>query len=175
MYLMQENLRLIMWTAVGVIAIWFIAMTVNRNIFTHANVARRIVGTVPMSKTDIGDKCGSEYVSSDRLVEFKLNSTGQIVYLCPQGLWPIQQSVIAITLSHEFITRLSPEVAARLEIYYPSVSEHFPNNILPKVTPPSTPVVNINNPLSRRTVPDNPVAKPEPVVTQSANPFIGSH
>jgi hypothetical protein len=134
----MENMRLILWTVVAAAAIWFITMTVNRNIFNHSNVERSLTGTIPMSRTDIGDKCGAQYVNANEFVQYKVTPTGQLVYLCPQGLWPIQTTVNAVTLTPDFRNTVSPTFRAKLDLYYPPAGATQTNNNPFNTTPPAT-------------------------------------
>jgi hypothetical protein len=185
---MQENIRLVMLTIISLIALWFISMTVNRNIFMHTD--REIAGTVPYIRTDIGTQCGSN-LSPTQFVEYKLNTKGQIIYLCPQGLWPIQKQVVANTLTPELKQLMGG--SAKLELLYPS------NGAPAAVTPVgSTPAATTNTsavPLTpsfdtmsapHLAAPNSgpsfappkqqnpPPATQAPAPAQNANPFIGA-
>lgn len=115
---MQANLRLVVWTLVGVAALWFVIMTANRNLFLHSDVDRTFYGTIAISQTDIGDQCGADYRNSFEPVEYKMNAQGQIVYLCPQGIWPIQRTVVAATIPNNFRKILSPTLIKKLDVVY---------------------------------------------------------
>ncbi|MDR3476638.1 MAG: hypothetical protein P4M14_01235 [Gammaproteobacteria bacterium] len=116
---MQQNLVLIIWTIIGIIAVWFLAMAINRNIFLHTDADLSVYGSVAIINTDIGNQCGDEYINSTEQVEFKLTQTGKIVYLCPQGWSPLQKKVTAVTLTDEFRRSLRPNELDKVSIHYP--------------------------------------------------------
>ena len=120
---MQDNLKLIIWTLAGLVAAWFITMAVSRNIFLHTDVDRSLTGVVSIAKTDIGTQCGEEYVNSNALIEYKLNSSNQIVYLCPQGWSPIQKTVMAGNLGDDFRAQINPLQRNKLNKYYPGTEK----------------------------------------------------
>ena len=131
---MRGNLVLILWTFIGIAAVWFLAMSINRNIFLHSDIDMTVYGTVPMNITDIGSQCGDEYASSNEQVEFKLNTEGRIVYLCPQGWSPLQKKVTAVILTDNFRRTLRPNEQTKVSINYPLQTEAQPTN--PYVTTP---------------------------------------
>lgn len=116
---MQQNLVLIFYTLIAIVVLWFLTMTVSRNLFLHSDSDLSISGTVAINDTDIGNQCGDDYTNSSEPVEYKLNNEGKIVYLCPQGLWPIQSKVVAATLTDQFRNSLSPAAQAKLLQLYP--------------------------------------------------------
>ena len=119
---MQNNLKLVIWTLAAMIALWFIALTINRNIFSHSDIDRSILGVITINKTDVGNQCGDEYVNSNELIEYKMNNNSQIVYLCPQGYWPIQKTVIAESLTPAFRASINPLLRDKLDKYYPAAA-----------------------------------------------------
>jgi hypothetical protein len=149
---MQGNIKLIIYTIAGLFVLWFIALTVNRNIFLHTDIDGAFYGTVAMNKTDIGDQCGSNNSNNYEIIEYKLNARGQIVYLCPQDLWPIQKIVIAATVSDDLRRTFAPVVQKRIATLYP---------------PPAQPAVPALN-----TAPPPPDAAPAPQQQPAAStPF----
>jgi hypothetical protein len=180
---MQENIRLVMWTIVSLAGLWFITMTVNRNLFMHTD--REFAGTVPYIRTDIGSRCGVN-IQSTEFVEYKLNTKGQIVYLCPQGFWPLQKQVVAVILSPEL--RLLVGHSDRLGLLYPANATSLinPASTTPAAAPTSSPVLDnsaINPTLDSQmaaphlAAPSAEQPKPKPQTTapaQNANPFIGA-
>jgi hypothetical protein len=130
---MKGNLVLIIWTIIGIIAAWFLAMTINRNIFLHTDADLSVYGTVAINNTDIGNQCGDEFINSSERVEFKLTQTGRIMYLCPQEWSPIQKKVTAVTLTDDFRRSLRPNELDKVSIHYPLQAEAPPIN--PYLTP----------------------------------------
>lgn len=116
---MRGNLIVILWTLIGIAVAWFLMMSISRNIFLHSDIDISVYGTVPMNITDIGNQCGDDYVNSNERIEFKLNTAGKIVYLCPQGLSPIQKKVTAVILTDDFRNTLRPNEQAKVFISYP--------------------------------------------------------
>ncbi len=114
----MQNFPLLLWTIIGLAAAWLIAMTVNRNIFMHYDIDRTVQGTTLVKFTDIADQCGTNTDPNDA-VEYKLSEEGQIIYLCPQGIWPIQKVVAAVTLTPEFRRRLNPLLLKKIVQFYP--------------------------------------------------------
>jgi hypothetical protein len=116
---MQANFRFFLYAVFGVLAIWFLMMVIDIYVFMHTDVDDVVSGTVPMNRTDIGDRCGSEYDKSASLVDYKLSKEGQIIYLCPPGLSPIRSKVTAITITDAFRQSLIPAQLARISQFYP--------------------------------------------------------
>jgi hypothetical protein len=182
---MQDNLKLIIWTLVGLIGAWFIAMTINRNIFLHSDVDRSIVGIMAISKTDIADSCGTEYVNSNEVVEYKLNSSGQIMYLCPQGWWPIQKVIAAGTITDEFRSRIAPVMRSKLNRFYPQAAAGtaqtttqptLPVNTQPppdQIATPGEVAPHLQGAVSTTQQP-TPAAGPAKPTHDNVNPFIGN-
>jgi hypothetical protein len=173
--LMQENIRLVMWTIVSIIAV-----------FMH--VDKEIAGTVPYIRTDIGSKCG-ENLNSTLFVEYKLNTKGQIIYLCPQGVWPIQKQVVADVLSPELRQLIGG--GSKLELLYPSNAQVTPAPVgTPAATTDTTlPTMGTSSPSIAPSL-DSHMAAPHLAApglappkeksqtpaapAQNANPFIGA-
>jgi hypothetical protein len=105
---MQANLRFFLYAVFGVLAIWFLIMVIDTQVFLHTNADDIVSGTVPMNRTDIGDRCGAEYDKSVSLVDYKLTPEGQIIYQCPLGLSPIRRKVTAIMITDAFRQFLRP-------------------------------------------------------------------
>ncbi len=184
---MQENLRLVMLTLFSLMALWFISMSINRNIFMHTD--REFAGTVPYIRTDIGTQCGAN-LSPTLFVEYKLNTKGQIVYLCPQGMWPIQKQVVANTLTPELKQLMGG--SGRLDLLYPTngaPTANAPVNGVPATAPvmsgvPTGPTLDTQSaphlaaPTSGPSLaPPKQNLGPQPVInatSPSANPFIGT-
>jgi hypothetical protein len=116
---MQSNLRLLIWTLVGILAVWFIVMSADVYLFTHSDADEVVYGTVAMNRTDIGDRCGTAYVNSPTLIDFKLNSQGQIVYLCPLGVSPVRETVVAMTIPDMERRGFTPAQQAKINATYP--------------------------------------------------------
>jgi hypothetical protein len=187
---MQENIKLVIYTIVGLFVLWFIAMTVNRNIFLHSDIDGTFYGTVAMNKTDIGEQCGSETSNNFEMIEYKLNQKDQIIYLCPQGLWPIQKTVIAVNVSDDLRRTFSPAVFAKINAIYPpvaTVAAPTLNTAAPPVEVPTAAATAV--PATQQQAPDNSPARlirptnprdirtatpPQSAApqTENANPFI---
>jgi len=115
---MQENSRFLLFVLSSVIGIWILVMAVNRNLFLHMDADLTVYGSTTIVNTDIGDRCGTG-INPNTQIEYKLNLKGEIVYLCPQGFWPIQKVVIANTLSEQFRNSLNPGAADKVLQHYP--------------------------------------------------------
>jgi hypothetical protein len=115
---MQDTLRLMVFTVIGVIGIWFVIMSINVHLFLHTDIDSDVSGIVPISRTDIGNQCGDQYQNSNEFVDFKLNTGNQIVYLCPLGISPIRHTVIATTLTDKFKALLTPKQLAKISAAY---------------------------------------------------------
>lgn len=135
--IMQSNLGLIIWTVIGFVAAWVFAMSISRNSFLHYDVDASVVGVVNISKTDIGDQCGTDAQASDEKVDYKLDEKNKIVYLCPQTWWPIQDTVIAATITDAFKNSLSPAQQAKVIAAYPEQQKQAPANPFIAPSPPS--------------------------------------
>ena len=157
---MQDNLRLMIFTIIGVVVAWFMVMIIDIHMFLHSDINDSVSGEVPMMRTDIGDQCGSEYVNSATLVDFKLNNSGQIVYLCPLGMSPIRKTVIANTLPAAFRNSLTPAQKAKITVTYPDLT--------PQVIPAAQPM---NGAVPQQVVPVQsaaPAAQANPAPAPSA-------
>jgi hypothetical protein len=167
---MQENIRLMIFTAVGVVIVWFIIMIIDVHVFLHSDINETVSGNIPMSRTDIGDRCGSEYVNSNTVVDYKLNMEGQIVYLCPTGISPIRSRVTAMVIPEAFRRSLTPAQQAKVLMTYPGVIPPSPSTIpasqggqrpapIPQsVNPP--PISNTPPPIQNSSVPVPTAAEP---------------
>jgi hypothetical protein len=154
---MQENLRLIILSLVGLIIIWFMVMVVDIHMFLHTDADDLVFGVTSMNSTDIGDRCGTEYVNSRTLVDFKLSpQSGQIFYLCPPGLLPIRTKVVANTLSDTFRKQLTPAQQIKVLTFYPVAQ--------------ATPVAPVANPATENTAP-LPMSNTPPPVQSTTTPI----
>jgi hypothetical protein len=136
---MQDTVRLIIFTIIGVVGIWFVTMTADVHIFLHSDIDPLVSGNIPLNRTDIGDQCGADNQNSGALIDYKLNTANQIVYLCPLGVWPIRSTVIAATISDNFRRTLSATQLAKVNAAYPPQSEQLVN---PAATPNQQPAPN---------------------------------
>jgi hypothetical protein len=159
---MQSTLRIAILTVVGLLVIWFMIMTVDIHMFLHTDADDIVFGTVPMNRTDIGDRCGTEYVNSTTMVDFKLNGEGQIVYLCPPGISPIRSTVTAVTLSDAFRKMLSPAQQVKVIASYPAVQAVTP------AAQPNVPQTNAAQPPAA--APSQPMSNTPPPVQSTSTP-----
>ncbi|MES2217195.1 MAG: hypothetical protein V4501_02160 [Pseudomonadota bacterium] len=170
---MQSTLRWFILTVVGLFVIWFMIMTVDIYVFLHTDADDVVFGTVPMNRTDIADRCGTEYVNSGTMVDFKLNGGGQIVYLCPLGLSPIRSKVTAVTLPDAFRKILTPAQQIKVIATYPMTVQSLtppaaqPSNANPTpdttapVAAPAEPMSNTPPPVQNNSTPaPTPAAAP---------------
>jgi hypothetical protein len=162
---MQDTLRLIIFTIIGVIGIWFITMTVDVHIFLHSDIDPLVSGNIPLNRTDISDQCGADNQNSAELIDYKLNTANQIVYLCPLGIWPIRSTVVAATISDNFRRTLSASQLAKVNAAYPPQSEQLVN---PAAAPNQPPPANTG---MSNTAPTEamPPANQQPAANGNAN------
>jgi hypothetical protein len=165
---MQDALRTIMFTIIGLVILWFIAMTVDTHIFLDTDIDTVVFGTVPMNRTDIGDRCGQEYVNDTTLVDYKMNSSGAMVYLCPLGLSPIRTKVTANSIPDAFRRTLTPPQQIKVLSYYPvaPAAAAAPVTTAPAATAPQ-PVAPTSAPA---TTPAPPMSSEPPPVENSSTP-----
>lgn len=123
---MQENLSLFIWILAAIVAAWFLALVINKNMFFNYNADPFIKGNVRIKDTDIGTQCGAGLQDSNVLVEYKFTTDGHIVYLCPQGLWPVQKEVTAVTLTPAFRQSLAAIQLKRIDVFYPETPAPMP-------------------------------------------------
>ncbi len=117
---MQSFVSFIVWTLAAVIIAWFLTLSINRYLFYYSNVNTIIQGEIRISDTDIGTQCGSG-INPLLMVDYKLTEDGRILFICPQGWWPIQREVITRTISTNFRKRLTQIQRTELNKYYPEV------------------------------------------------------
>jgi hypothetical protein len=145
---MQDMLRLMILTTIGVVITWFIVMTVDTHAFLQADIDPTVSGIIPMNRTDIGAQCGEEYENSNHVVTYKLNSKNQIVYLCPLGIWPIRNTVVAVNLTDQFRKTLTPAALQKINATYapePAAASVNPTS-QPAAAGSATPAMNANAP-----------------------------
>jgi hypothetical protein len=116
---MQANLRFFLYTVFGVLAIWYMLMVIDIHVFMHTDVDDIVSGTMPLNRTDIGERCGAEYANSPSLVDYKLTSEGVLKYLCPPGISPIRSKVTAEVVTDAFRRTLSAAQQAKIMQFYP--------------------------------------------------------
>jgi hypothetical protein len=162
---MQANLRFFLYAVFGVLAIWFLIMVIDTQVFLHTNADDIVSGTVPMNRTDIGDRCGAEYDKSVSLVDYKLTPEGQIIYQCPLGLSPIRRKVTAIMITDAFRQFLRPAQLTRILQFYP-VAATAPAAGAVVVTPTTTP----GAPAETATPAPVPVPTPPPAMSSAPPP-----
>ena len=171
---MQDALRTIMFTIIGLVILWFIAMTVDTHLFLNTDVDSVVFGSVPMNRTDIGDRCGQEYVNDGTLVDYKMNSSGAIVYLCPLGLSPIRGKVTANTVPDAFRRTLTPPQQIKVLSYYPMVPAAAAVLVNPSATTSTTavPAQPGEAPVATApaTTPAPPMSNEPPPVENSSTP-----
>jgi hypothetical protein len=161
---MQDNLRLVMWTLAALIGAWVVTMTVQRNMFIYSNVSAGLHGVVSMNKTDIGGQCGAKWVNSTQQVLYKVDNAGHLLYLCPRGLWPIQNTIQGVTLTNGFKSSVSDETLSALNVLYPGATN-----------PVSDPGAVINAPPAQTSTPVQPVAPSrQQVVTPPSSPLTAA-
>jgi hypothetical protein len=168
---MQDNLRLVMWTVAALVAAWVIVMTAQRNLFIYSDVNSGLHGTIPMDKTDIGAQCGAKWVNSNQQVIYKVDNAGHLLYLCPRGLWPIQDTIQAAALTNGFKTSVSDETLSALNVLYPGATNPVPDagTVVTSPTRQSTPI-----PINRQqTTPSSPLnPAPHLAVPNQAQPLL---
>lgn len=171
----MQAFRLVVLTLIGVIIAWFVIMAVDMQLFLNTNVDPTVVGTVAINRTDIDARCGIGYQGSVIQVDYKLNTKGQIVYLCPLGLWPIRDRVVATTITEDLKRTLPPTQLTRITQFYavPQTSAQVFNPIVqpqpmsanaPLTQPTATtPTQTFQTTTTTTTTPASPAAvSPEP-------------
>jgi hypothetical protein len=137
---MQENLRLMLWTAVAVAAVWFVVMTVSVHMFLHPDADDVVCGT---------------------LVDYKLNLENQIVFLCPQGLSPLRKQVVARSISDEFRKNLPRVQLIKVNQIYPVAAANATATPAPVDTvaaPAQAPSTNAPSTVPAEVIPVQPPA-----------------
>jgi hypothetical protein len=158
---MQDSIRLIIFTTIAVVLAWFVVASIDTHLFLNTNADPVAWGIIPMSRTDIGNQCGDEYQNSNVMVNFKLNTSNQIVYLCPRGLSPIRSTVVAKSISDNFRKSLTSIQLARVNAAYP------PEQLVPAINPAQQPAQAINPAQQQPAQVINPAQQPP---TQVINP-----
>ena len=156
---MQDTIRLIIYTILTVIGVWFITMTINTHMFLHSDIDPLVNGFIPLNKTDVGGQCGPEYENSARVIDYKLNTENQIVYLCPQGISPIRTTVVAARISDFFRNKLRPDQLAKVNAAYPPTSQPVQQPLNPGAAPAPAANAEMSNTVPTAVMPP---ANPQP-------------